>query len=118
MHELGIASSIVDRANAACERNGGARVTKVGVRIGEISGVDVDALTFAFESLCKGTAMEHVVLDVEYCKRRQRCNACATEFEPESFVTTCPTCRGDDSECVAGKELDVVFVEIEDEPCA
>jgi hydrogenase nickel incorporation protein HypA/HybF len=118
MHELGIASSIVERASSACERNGGARVTKIGVRIGEISGVDVDALTFAFESLCKGTAMERTVLDGAFCKRRQRCRQCANEFEPDSYITICPNCRGDDSECVAGKELDVVFVELEDEPCA
>lgn len=120
MHELSIASAIVDRARAACEQNGGARVSKVGLRIGEIAGVEVDALRFGFEALCKGTPMERTVLEVELCKRKQRCRACAVEFEPEGYLTTCPGCHGDDSECVAGKELDVVFIDIdiEDEPCA
>jgi hydrogenase nickel incorporation protein HypA/HybF len=118
MHELSIASTILDRAKAASEQNGGARVTKVGLRIGEISGVDADALTFGIEALSKDTPLEGVVLEVEFCKRKQRCTACATEFEPEGFSPVCPACRSDASECIAGKELDVMFFELEDPPCA
>ncbi len=114
MHEPSIAQAILDRAPAVSEKNGNARVIKVGLRIGEISGVEIDALRFGFEALCKGTAMETTALDVELCKRRQRCRACAAEFEPETFVTTCPSCASDDSVCIAGKELDVIYIEIED----
>jgi hydrogenase nickel incorporation protein HypA/HybF len=118
MHELSIASTILDRAKAASERNSGARVTKIGLRIGEISGVDADALTFGFEALSKDTPFQGVVLEVEFCKRKQRCTACATEFAPEGFTSVCPACRSDASECIAGKELDVMFFELEDPPCA
>ena len=118
MHELSIASTILDRAKAASEGNGGARVTKIGLRIGEISGVEPDALTFGIEALSKDTPLQGVVLEVEFCKRRQRCTACATEFEPEGFQAICPTCHGDQSECIAGKELDVMYFELEDAPCA
>jgi hydrogenase nickel incorporation protein HypA/HybF len=118
MHELSIASTILDRAKAASEQNGGARVTKVGLRVGEISGVETDALTFGIEALSKDTPLQGVIVEIEFCKRRQRCTACATEFEPEGFSTTCPACRGDESVCVAGKELDVMFFELEDPPCA
>ena len=52
MHELSIASAILDRAKAASERNGNARVLKVGLRIGEISGVEPDALTSCPPSTC------------------------------------------------------------------
>jgi hydrogenase nickel incorporation protein HypA/HybF len=118
MHELSIASSILDRARAASEKNGNARITKIGLRIGEISGVSEDALRFGVEALSKDTPMQGVALEIEFCKRKQRCSGCATEFEPESFITTCPSCQRDDSECIAGKELDVMFIELEDEPCA
>jgi hydrogenase nickel incorporation protein HypA/HybF len=118
MHELSIASTVLERAKAASDKNGGARVTKIGLRIGEISGVDADALTFGIEALCKDTPMQGVVLEVERCKRKQRCTACATEFVPEGFLPVCPACRSDMSECIAGKELDVMFYELEDSPCA
>jgi len=118
MHELAIASAILERAKAASNGNGGGRVLKIGLRIGEISGVEPDALTFGIEALSKGTPLEGVVLDVERPKRRQRCAACAAEFEPEGFATACPVCQHESSECIAGTELDVTFIELEDPPCA
>ena len=118
MHELSIASTILERAQAASLANQGARVTKIGLRIGEISGVEADALTFGIEVLSKDTPLAGVVLEVELCKRRLRCTTCAAEFEPKGFATSCPTCQGDQSECIAGKELDVMFFELEDSQCA
>ena len=118
MHELSIATAILDRAQAASTENGGARVTKIGLRIGEISGVESDALKFGIEVLSKDTPLQGVVLDIEFCKRRQRCAGCAAEFEPAGFSPACPACHGDQSECIAGKELDVMFFELEDPPCA
>lgn len=122
MHELSIASAILDRAKAVSEQNGNARVIKVGLRIGEISGVEADALRFGFGALCRGTAMETTELEIEICKRRQRCQGCNTEFEPEgeplALAMSCPSCASNDSVCIAGKELDVMFIELEDSPCA
>jgi hydrogenase nickel incorporation protein HypA/HybF len=118
MHELSIASAILERAQKASEENGSARVLKIGLRIGEISGVEPDALTFGFEALARESPLAGVALEIELCKRRQRCSSCAIEFEPEGFLTACPACKADDSECVAGKELDVTFIELEDSPCA
>jgi hydrogenase nickel incorporation protein HypA/HybF len=118
MHELAIAQAILERAQAASDENGGGRVLKVGLRIGEISGVEADALTFGIEALSKGTPLEGLTLDIEQPKRRQRCLACAAEFEPEGFMVRCPVCQQEASECIAGGELDVTFIELEDAPCA
>ncbi len=118
MHELAIAQAILERAQAASERNGGGRVTRIGLRIGEVSGVEPDALSFGLETLCKGTPHEGVVLELERPRRKQRCVACATAFEPEGFAVDCPACGSPASECIAGNELDVVFIELEDPPCA
>ena len=118
MHELAIASAILERAEAASLGNGGGRVLRIGLRIGEVSGVEPEALTFGVEALCRDTPMQDTVLEIELCKRRQRCRACTAEFEPEGCLTSCPACGADDSVCVAGQELDVMFIELEDPPCA
>ena len=51
MHEVGIASSIIESIEAEARRRPDAQFTAVGVRIGELSNVDRDALAFAFEAL-------------------------------------------------------------------
>ena len=62
MHELGIASSILECVQTEARRHPGARITKVGVKIGELAGVDVDALQFGFECIVKDTEWEGLVL--------------------------------------------------------
>jgi hydrogenase nickel incorporation protein HypA/HybF len=118
MHELSIASAILDRANAESLQNTGARVIKVGLRVGELAGVDPEALSFAFEALCKATPWEGATLEIEFCRHKRRCSLCNVEFTPGELSSRCPTCQQDDSLCVAGKELDVTFIELEDPPCA
>jgi hydrogenase nickel incorporation protein HypA/HybF len=118
MHELSIASTILDRALAASADNGHARIIKIGLRIGEIAGVEPDALSFGFEALCRSTAAQGAVLEIEYCRRKQLCSGYGKEFEPDGSVTACPWCSCEDSVCVAGAELDVTFIELEDAACA
>src|ERR1019366_3113439 len=52
-------------------------------KIGELSGVDRDALQFGFEVLVKDTEWEPVVLELEYIPRVQRCSKCTYEFRAE-----------------------------------
>src|SRR3974390_863539 len=80
MHELGIATSILECVQAEAQRHPDGRITKVGVKIGELSGVDRDALQFGFEVLVKDTEWEPLVLDLEFIPRMQRCSKCAYEF--------------------------------------
>ena len=85
MHELGIAASILESVQTEARRHPEGRITKVGVKIGELSGVDRDALQFGFEVLVKDTEWEPVVLDLEYIPRVQRCSKCAHEFRMTEF---------------------------------
>lgn len=65
MHEMGIASSILEAAANEARRYPGHRAAKVGVAIGEYAGVDTESLRFCFEVLAKdqSPAME---LDIDW----------------------------------------------------
>jgi hydrogenase nickel incorporation protein HypA/HybF len=65
MHEMGIASSVIEAVRAEAGRHPGGRVTKVGLRIGELAGVDAASLTFCFEALVKDTELESAALAIE-----------------------------------------------------
>jgi Hydrogenase/urease nickel incorporation, metallochaperone, hypA len=51
MHEMGIASSIMEAAGKEAALYPGHRPAKVGVVIGEYAGVDTESLRFCFEVL-------------------------------------------------------------------
>jgi len=119
MHEMGIANSILEGVTAELQRRPGARAVKVGVRIGELAGIDPDALNFAFEALTLETEMQGLKLEIEYRARRHLCHGCGHEFEVHDYDFECPGCGSFDSECVSGDELEFAFLEVEeDEPCA
>ncbi len=114
MHELSIAMSVIESLKSEAQRHPGARFTKVGLRIGELAGVDKDALTFGFEALVKETEWQSLALDIESVPRRQRCPRCNLIFAVKDFEFTCPKCGELETSCAGGDELDIAYVELEE----
>jgi hydrogenase nickel incorporation protein HypA/HybF len=65
MHEMGIADAIITAARSEAGRHPGARVLRVGLRLGELAGVDRESLTFCFDVLIKGTDLDKAALAIE-----------------------------------------------------
>jgi hydrogenase nickel incorporation protein HypA/HybF len=103
MHEIGIASSILESVVDESRRRPGVQVRAVGVRIGELACVDKDALDFAFEALTRDTAWQSLKLQIECCPRRQKCLACYEEFAVHDLA--CPRCGANVSTRIGGTEL-------------
>ena len=124
MHELSIASAILDAVRQEAEKHPGAHVARVVVRVGLLSGVVPDALSFGFECLVKGTDLEPLALAIESTPRRQRCAPCNLTFEvPDGNATApasdfgrslaCPRCGRAETQFVGGDELEVAYLELE-----
>jgi hydrogenase nickel incorporation protein HypA/HybF len=66
MHEMGIANSILETVHKELRHYPEHRAVRVGVRIGELAGVDPASLQFCFEALVKGTELEPLELEIEW----------------------------------------------------
>ncbi|MFI1169078.1 hydrogenase maturation nickel metallochaperone HypA [Streptomyces sp. NPDC020801] len=112
MHELSIATAIVERAGELARADGADAVSAVTVRVGELAGVVPDALEFAFEVARQGTALDGARLVVEQVTARAYCAPCADEFPvgmPPFFW--CPRCDRPSQELRSGRELDITGIE-------
>jgi hydrogenase nickel incorporation protein HypA/HybF len=114
MHELSIVSSVLDQLEELKKQHEGARFSKVGLRVGELAGVDVDCLRFGFECIVKDTDWESLALEIEQVQRRQRCPGCSAEFRAENWATACPHCGEAATITIAGEELQIAYVEVEE----
>ncbi len=114
MHEMGIANSVLDAVRTEAARHRGSRPTRVGLRIGEWSGIDTESLRFCFEALVTGSDLAGLELEIELRKRRNRCRACATEFAVKDYDVRCPRCASDSTAASTGAELDIAYVELEE----
>jgi len=116
VHELGIASAIIEAVHAEMGKRGEARPSRISVRIGELSAVDPEALRFAFDALVRGTDLAKLILEIQECPARYQCRACGKTFSSREWITDCPACGARDAQCVGGDELDLAYMEIENEP--
>ena len=112
MHELSIANSILEAAQAEAQRRGGIHLSKISVRIGELAGVDPDALSFSFHALVKETDMEDCALEIEFVPIRHECTDCRERFVVRNFEIYCPKCGSTRSTFLCGNELEFAHLEM------
>lgn len=119
MHELSISSAIV---NTVVKHAEGRQVSSVDLRVGALRQVVSESLVFYFGIVARDTVCEEADLNVELISARLRCRACEREWDPapepalDIVVPSfrCPTCGTAESETLAGDELEVESIEVED----
>lgn len=112
MHELSIALSMIDRIQEEAVKHGGC-VRSAQVKIGVLSGVDCDALQFAWEIARAGTNLEATELEIERVSLLVRCPACGRTYSPDLQALFCPECITPVQDILAGKELELTALEID-----
>ena len=111
MHELSIAQSLLKIVQDERKKHGVSRITRVSIRIGTLSTIVPEALTFSFEIITERTIAEGAGLDIEVVPARGRCQNCDIEFEMDKSFFLCPECGGIATEIISGKELEITHIE-------
>jgi hydrogenase nickel incorporation protein HypA/HybF len=113
MHELSIATSIVESVLEFVEKHGVKQVLEVRLLIGELMAVEQEQLRFCYSVITKETAIENSLLEFDQVGAFVRCPHCAYRGRPRywdgalSFMPIatlqCPEC-GKAAEATQGTE--------------
>ena len=79
-----------------------------------MSAIDESALRFAFETLTRDTEWQPLQLGIEVCPLRYQCLDCGTEFVVRNYELRCSRCGSLHGKCIGGDELDLAYLEIEE----
>ena len=112
MHEATLAENIIKISLDIAEKNHAKKISAVGLKLGKMSGVEVEALNLSFEVLTRGTPAENAKLRLEKIPIRAQCNTCKKFFTLENFNFFCPECDGI-LILQSGRELLIDFVDCE-----
>ena len=115
MHELSIAQSIVD---IAVRHARGRRVSRVEVAVGHLRQVVPSALEFAFGLVADGTPVEGAELVLNVVPATVRCRTCGEESALDDWPLLCRSCESADVAVIAGDELLVESLDVEEEEVA
>jgi hydrogenase nickel incorporation protein HypA/HybF len=111
MHELSLAASVVE---IVLRHAAGRRVTKVEIEVGRLRQVVPSALTFSFEMVAMGTVAEGAALEIRNIPAKAECRRCSAVSVLEGFPLQCASCGSFDLTILAGEELVVAFLELEE----
>ena len=113
VHELGIATSALEAALARARDAGAEHVRRLELRVGELSGVEPEALRFALETILPGTAAEGAAVEIAPVAAIARCAECGRDFAPmDGTVFDCPECGSVRVTIRQGRELELTRMEI------
>ena len=112
MHEMSIAQSLIDVVREEMRKCGSNILKSVYLRIGEMSSVVPDSLSFCFGIMTESTDLHGAKLFMDIIPLTGSCGDCQREFEIENYAFECPFCKGNRISIISGKELDIVEIEV------
>ncbi len=113
MHEMSIAQSIIEILREEMRKCDAEALKSIRLKIGRMSAVVPDSLSFCFELITEGTDMEGAELIMDIIPLTGLCDSCGTEFEIEDYAFECPACGSKKIDTIAGRELSIVEIEVE-----
>jgi hydrogenase nickel incorporation protein HypA/HybF len=111
MHEYSVVQALLERVDHEAVAHGASRVHRVRIAIGELSGVDVDLLRTAYETIRCHTRCEHADLEVRRVNALWECTTCAIEI-PRGGPLRCAQCGGR-ARLASGDEILLDRIEME-----
>ena len=111
MHEMSITQGIID---LCVEHAGGRRIRSLDVEIGELSSAVPEAIEFCFEACSRDTLLEGARLNIFRVPGKGQCQECGQETPLAELYDPCGHCGGNRVTVVAGEELRVREIEVDD----
>lgn len=106
MHEMSIASEIVDCLLRVAAQYRATRIGEVVVEIGRMRQVVPEALEMAFSAAVAGTLAEGAVLKAVETPVTAVCNGCGAVYSPDIDVSfACPSCGQANPRITAGDDI-------------
>jgi hydrogenase nickel incorporation protein HypA/HybF len=113
VHETGIAWNILGTAKQEAARAGWP-LSSVGVRLGRMSGVVADSLSFAFDALKSQAGVPQASLVIEPIPVEAVCPRCGSKKLPEGeLILWCVECGAAMRVC-SGEQMEIAWIEVDD----
>jgi hydrogenase nickel incorporation protein HypA/HybF len=107
MHELSIVMSIIDIAERQASQAKATCVDEIELDIGTLSGIEFEALEFAWMEGVRRTILENAVRRINRIEASADCIDCGNSFPVQHYYDPCPVCGGHLINITRGKELRV-----------
>ncbi len=113
MHEMSLCESVLQILEDNAKSQGFSRVRKVWLEIGELSGVEPEAMRFSFEVIRSGTLAEQASLEIIQVPGEAWCIPCGKNVRVKQRFDACPECGSYQLQINGGDEMKIKELEVE-----
>jgi hydrogenase nickel incorporation protein HypA/HybF len=116
MHEYSIVQALIEQCEEIARNNDATKVLKVVVKIGVLSGVEVQLLQIAFDTFKEQSICHDAELVINVQKIKTACQECGFEEELESLESLeyfCKRCHSENVKLIDGEEMLLMSLEME-----
>jgi len=113
MHEMSLAEGVLQLIEDSARQQNFSSVSTVWLEIGELSGVEVEAMKFCFDAVTRDSVAQGARLEIITLPGTGWCMACAVTVPMSEVFGECPHCGGHQMQVTGGTEMRLKELEVE-----
>jgi hydrogenase nickel incorporation protein HypA/HybF len=113
MHEMSLAEGVLQVIEDAVHKDRFEKVTTVWLEVGQLSGVEPQAMAFCFDAVTRGSVAEGARLEIISLPGQGWCMACSKTVAMNEVFGECPDCGGFQMQVTGGTEMRIKELEVQ-----
>lgn len=113
MHEMSLAEGVLQLMEDAARSEGFNRVKTVWLEIGQLAGVEKEALRFCFDVVTRDSIAQEARLEIIDTPGQGWCMQCAGSVPVAALFDACPQCGSYQIQVTGGNEMRVKELEVD-----
>lgn len=113
MHEMSLAEGVLQLIEDAARREQFSRVTAVWLEIGQLAGVEIEAMRFCFDAVMRDSIADGARLEIVAVPGSGWCMRCAENVPMGDALAACPQCGAVPLRVTGGTAMRVRELEVE-----
>jgi hydrogenase nickel incorporation protein HypA/HybF len=113
MHEMSLAEGVLQIIEDSAKTQNFSRVKTVWLEIGQLAGVEVEAMKFCFDAVVRDSIAQDARLEIIEMPGQAWCLHCAEVVQVQALFDACPKCGSHQVQVTGGNEMRVKELDVE-----
>ena len=113
MHEMSLCEGILQVMQTEAQKQGFSQVKNVWLEIGDLAGVEVEAMLFSFDAVTRNSLADGAKLNIINIPGTAWCMQCGKNVPVTERFDACPECGSYQLQVTGGDEMRIKELEVE-----
>ncbi len=113
MHEMSLCEGILQVMESEAQKQGFSQVKNVWLEIGDLAGVEVEAMLFSFDAVTRNSLADGAKLNIINIPGTAWCMQCGKNVPVTERFDACPECGSYQLQVTGGDEMRIKELEVE-----